>query len=83
MKNLTLITGCSLLFCFLITGGVLSAYEHVSKPENLAKSSLVVKKPSVIILIGDGMGPEHIEYGRLVEYPVVSLSIRISFPFSS
>jgi alkaline phosphatase len=83
MKNRTIFTGFSLLFCFLISVGALTANEHVSEPENLTKSSLVIKKPSVIILIGDGMGPEHIEYGRLVEYGENGNSSINEFPYQT
>ena len=42
----------------------------------------IILKSSIIILIGDGMGPSHIEFGRLLEYGPNGTSSILNFPYT-
>ncbi|MHA2250041.1 MAG: alkaline phosphatase [Candidatus Kariarchaeaceae archaeon] len=63
------------VFSFSITRG-----DPTDRPSFL-NSTTIEKQPSIIILIGDGMGPNHIELGRLVEYGENADSSINEFPY--
>lgn len=48
-----------------------------------ARAETPTDKPSVIIMIGDGMGPNQVEFGRLIEYGTTGNSSILDFPYSN